>query len=706
MTRARTSLRPTRRRKTKPLMPAIAHAPEQERAALAHLAAIFRDHPDEASAASTTLTPGWFELDGAALVIDAMQAAAGVNQPTAAAIQTWIRHEVEKGGCSYEDSPEYAILVEAWGAKTGPLEDLRWGLDQARGAVETAYNARQEAAKAMKTLESLGLTIPTATPTPTVIARPLRGVPIIKVEGANRAEVIDQAEGYLANEFFMKDGRLVTVADAASGPTITAATKERVNDRLERVASFVQPARDDDGRIVHVPIPCPSWLPPLIVGKQVWPSIRELRGIMRGPYLRPDGTIGGTSAGYDPATALLTITDTDWRAVKDDPTEADVQEAVAVLLDVVKDFPFEAGSEDVGRAVWLAALLTLVGRPAFDGPAPLFLFDATTAGSGKTTLAKLISVIARGIDPPLAGMPDTTPELDKTITASLLRGDAMHVFDNVTTMIGNDVLDRLLTTTNWQGRRLGTNETIVAEARMLLVATSNNAGLRADTARRTLTLRLRPLTDHPEEQHFDRDPIVFAAQHRAQLLPAALTILRWHHLQADHPLPAVRPLGSFTAWSDAIRMAVIRAGLPDPVESQAMVRRIDDDTRLKSALLEAWEDWRPGFKGSARALIAKLFQTESDKTFTDPSAEADTMRAVVSELLNCTTAKPGAQEVRRLGMVIRGMRGRLFSGRCLDSDGHGKEGNVWSLRTTAARTPDDIEVVFSDAPEMANWGQW
>jgi len=704
MTRTNTTDRPRRRRRVKTALPATAFAAEAERTALGCLAAIFRDHPQEATTAIVEVDSSWFDTPAAGDLLDCMKAAAAAQHPTGDAIGSYLRHLVEKAGFVYDESPERALLQEAWGMLVGPVEDLRWKLDKALELVRTAAGNRAAATKALKTLEEMGMT--PAAPAATAIAKParlLRGVPVIRVELANRAEVIDQAEALLADQFFVRDGRLVTVGDGAVGPAITPATKERVADRLERVCSFVEVVRDKEGRTNHIPMPCPGWLPPHLVGKQVWPAIREIRGIMSGPYLRPDGTIGGTTAGYDKATRLLTLTDTDWSAIIDEPTASDVSAAVDELLDVIKDFPFEAGTEAVGRSVWLAALLTLVGRPAFDGPSPLFLFDATTAGSGKTTLAKLIAVIARGIDPPLAGMPEAMAELKKALTAALMRGDSMHVFDNCTGLIGNEVLDMLLTSTNYQDRRLGTNETIVAEARMLLVATSNNAGLRADTARRTLTLRLRPLTDHPEEQEFDRDPVVFAASQRHRLLPAALTILRWHHLHAGEAVAPVRPFGSFTGWSDAVRMAVVRAGLADPVESQAMVRRIDDDSRLRASLLEAWEAWRPGFRGSARAIIAKLFDTGPDKVFTDDSPEADTMRAVVAELTNCTATRPGPQEVRRLGFVIRGMRGRLFAGRCVDSDGHGKEGNVWRLATASGLVPEDDAAVDPDIAAAMNW---
>lgn len=681
-----------------------------ERDLLGCLAATLREHPQELPAVVQDIEPNWFDLVGAKELVIAFRVVAGGPNRTHAALTYVIREADRLDEVPDTVSPTAALLAEVWEMillDAVEFPALKQRLDTDVERVRLAFDNRGKASAALETLHDLGVA-PTAIAAPRRdVSAPLRnGVPVITIRPTNRAEVTDKAEALLAHGFYVRDGRLVTVADGTLGPVIAAASKERVADHLERAAAFIEIIGSDG----PLPVPCPGWLPAVLVGKQHWQTIRDLRGITRGPYLRPDGTIGGTSSGYDPKTKLLTVTDADWSAVNHEPSEADARLALDELLDVVKDFPFEAGSQDVGRAVWVAALLTLAGRPAFDGPAPLFLFDATTAGSGKTTLAKLLSVIVRGVDPPLAGMPASTAELKKAMTAALLRGDTMHVFDNCTATIGNEVLDMLLTSTNYQDRRLGTNETIVAEARMLLVATSNNAGIGADTARRTLTLRLRPLTDRPEEQQFDRDPIEFALHNRPRLLPAALSILRWHFMQGSDALPSCRPFGSFNGWSRAIRLAVLRAGLPDPVESQTMVRRIDDDTRLRSAFLEAWEAWRPGFCGTARAIVSTLFETRADKSFAQAGEGADDLRSVILDLTDCATGKPTGAEVKRLAYKIRSMRGRLFNGRCVDSDGHGKDGHLWRL-ATAPRPEgfeDDLAVVevTDDELDRENWGRF
>jgi hypothetical protein len=692
-------------RRLRELISGAAEAPEAELGAIHCLVWAFRDCPEEAAeiVRQVIAAKGGFTINGADDLVKAADLAVQTGAVNIDALQLSLRVVMQERQAGPDENAARMILAEAVevidhrnGSASAVRRHLGWALPMMRKAQEN----REKGYAAIDTLRALQLAEPVAgtiaTATPGAPIRQLRGVPVIRVERANRSEVADEAERLLGTEFFVRDGRLVTVAEGLLGPTISAATKERVSDRLERLAAFMEPCVDRDGNWTTRPTPCPSWLPPVMVGKQVWPSLRQLRGIVRGPFIRPDGTIGGTREGYDDATQLLVMTREDWSGLKVDPTGEDVWLAVDDLRDLLRDFPFEAGTEDVGLSVWVAALLTLLARPAFEGPSPLFLFDATTAGSGKTLLAKLLSIIARGVEPPLAGMPPSSVELKKALTAALLRGDALHIFDNCTTTIGNDVLDMLLTTTNYQDRRLGTNETIVAEARMVLVATSNNAAIGADTARRTLTLRLRPQVDRPEEREFDRDVAGYAAANRVRLMTAGLTILRWHFMHGTKGLPKVRPFGSFNGWSAAVREAVIRAGLSDPLDSQAMVRRIDDGTRLRGALLEAWEEWRPGFKGTARRLVAELFDTDPSGEFLEADDAAERMRAIVMDLTSCTTRRAGAGEARRLGYLIRGMRGRIFNGRSVDSDREGKEGNEWALFLPAGRQ-EAAALVAADA---------
>jgi hypothetical protein len=689
--RPRRRLTKAERQRREAMTRSFSASPDLERDLVEKLVWLLQEHPADLAGAIAAVDADWFTVPDLRTVFDAMTGAVEAGDVRVATVNANIAKLDATDGVTGRSAAK-AVLVDSLAALAGmryPAERIRRDIELAAEPVAEAHRQRVELGKALDVIRDAGLPlVGPATAAPRALAMPAkRGLPVIELRPGTRADVTDQAEQLLAGEYFARGDRLVRVSTGIGGPMIEAATKESVADSLERLAAFAEVFEVAGGHAKTMCTDCPSWLSAVLVGKQRWPSMRQLRGIAHGPFVRPDGTIGGTKPGYDIATGLLVMTDHDWSGLVDTPTADDVWRAKNDLLDVIKDFPFEADHADVGRAVWLAAVLTVIGRPAFRGPSPMFVFDATTPGSGKTLLARLVSIIAHGCEPSLAGMPEAKAELGKTMTAILQRGATLHIFDNVSGTIGNSVLDQLLTSWTYQDRRLGTNETIEAENRLTLIATANNARIGADTARRSLTLRLQPLVDNPEDLVFERNAADHARENRPRLLAAAVTILRWGFMQAEAGRLPVKPFGSFEGWSDAIRLAVLHAGLPDPLESQKLVRRMDDGSQLRAAFLDAWEGWRPGFVGTARKMISQLFALDDARQFVDDTDGAEKMRAVVMDLTNCAKAAAGSEEAKKLGVVLREMRGRIYNGRSIETDRRSEAGMEWHLLTS--RRPGD-----------------
>ncbi len=233
-------------------------------------------------------------------------------------------------------------------------------------------------------------------------------------------------------------------------------------------------------------------------------GIRSLVGVIETPTLRPDGT-AISKPGYDIATGLLLRPLGPLAAIPSAPTRAQALAALDRLLGVVADFPFD---KEEHRAAWLAAVLTPFCRWAFEGPAPLFLFDATVRGSGKTLLAKVTGLISVGRTPAATIWSSDEEERRKRITAVALAGDPLVLIDNIDGMLGGSALNAALTTTSWDDRILGVSRNSGALPLFTIwLATGNNAILGADTARRTIHIRLASPMEKPEErtgfQHAD-----------------------------------------------------------------------------------------------------------------------------------------------------------------------------------------------------------
>src|SRR5262249_49364133 len=154
---------------------------------------------------------------------------------------------------------------------------------------------------------------------------------------------------------------------------------------------------------------------------------------------------------YDPDTGLLLEAARPLPPLPASPTQEDAKAACEALMEVVADFPFEG---PVGRAAWLAALLTPLARFAFPGPAPLFLVDANVRAAGKGLLFHVISRIVTGADFTVCTYTSDEDELRKRILSLALAGDRLVLLDNLEGKFGNAVLDAALTATSWRDRVL------------------------------------------------------------------------------------------------------------------------------------------------------------------------------------------------------------------------------------------------------------
>src|SRR5262249_39499197 len=132
-------------------------------------------------------------------------------------------------------------------------------------------------------------------------------------------------------------------------------------------------------------------------------------------------------------------------------TQEQAKEAVATLYGLIAEFPFVDGDH---KASWLSALLTTFARMAIGGPCPLFLFDAPTAGSGQTPPARVIYIICTGRDATVSELSGDNEEMRKTITAILLEGDRLVLFDNASGTFGCPAIDAITTSPNFKGRIL------------------------------------------------------------------------------------------------------------------------------------------------------------------------------------------------------------------------------------------------------------
>jgi len=438
----------------------------------------------------------------------------------------------------------------------------------------------------------------------------------------------------------------------------------------------------------------PSYIAGGIVSSISFPGVRVLQSVSDAPTMRPDGTLI-TVQGYDAATGIYLASDLAV-TVPESPTLADAKLAVAVLLNVVCDFPF---AKPAGRSAWLSGVVSMAVRPAFaDGPAPMVLLDASSRASGKSKLADVASIIATGRSASRMAYTPDDAEMDKRITALALAGDQAVLIDNVVGELGCASLDAALTSTAYRGRILGKSE-MTPHMPMHIVwwATGNGVIVGADLARRALLVRLEPQCEHPEERTGPRPGVAWkyprllqhVREHRAELLAAALTLVR-AYVVAGKPAQKLKPM-DFTEWSDLVRSAIVWSGEPDPAETVKDVQATDTKALAFRAAVAHWPV-ADGVPITAAELVELAEPTGSLFDEKDPvkRAKADAERAKReawrAALVEWCPPRRGDElpTARALGFALRHMRGAIVGVHKLDVGGeHGERGVPWARMRVA-----------------------
>ena len=116
-----------------------------------------------------------------------------------------------------------------------------------------------------------------------------------------------------------------------------------------------------------------------------------------------------------------------WRITR--PAKA-AEQGLAQLSDLLAEFPFVGGQQSISKAVALSALITPVVRGALS-VAPMHVFRASTAGTGKSYLADTSSAISSGRPCPVAAAGQDEAETEKRLAGLLLAGFPLISLDNI-----------------------------------------------------------------------------------------------------------------------------------------------------------------------------------------------------------------------------------------------------------------------------------
>jgi hypothetical protein len=434
-------------------------------------------------------------------------------------------------------------------------------------------------------------------------APPSKGFPRIVVNNRQLRDIIWESRQILnaANAsrpfLFQRSGRPVRLLSVNKSPQVDHVEETAMYGIIARAADWVK--RTDDGDF-DVP-------PPLSVAKDLVanpdPSLPILDAVVTAPVFDENGNLA-SRAGYhrdagiwyhEPAGFSLS-------PVPDSPTQADIDQAKALILDdLFVDFPFVT---DADRAHAVAALILPFVRRLIPGPTPIHLFEAQVPGAGKTLMAEVIYVVTSGekADPTTLGRDDE--ETRKKITSMLSTGRPVVLIDNVRAGIDSANLAAALTAEIWTDRLLGQNRMVRLPNRVVWLVTANNPNLSLEIARRSVRIRIEPQDERPwQRAGFKHSPLkLWAAEHRNELVWAVLVLVRaW---QAGGSPMGGKTLGSFEPWAGVVGGILEVVGIPGFLDNtEELYEAADIEGQEWREFVQAWWNQHGGTPIAAKCLL-------------------------------------------------------------------------------------------------------
>lgn len=437
-------------------------------------------------------------------------------------------------------------------------------------------------------------------------------------------------------------------------------------------ATFV---RYDMKRKKNVPTDPPEKILRGLLERGHWGFPRVV-GIINAPTMRPDGTILD-QPGHDATTQLWLSPDTNLAVcVPPEPTKEEAAAALGRLNALLDGFPFVS---DLDRSVALAALLTAVLRGGFD-VAPMFLFLAHTAATGKSYLVNLISTLVHGRPCPVITASGNKEEMEKRLGALLLAAAPMISLDNLSENVEGDLLCQITEQPLVKVRILGKSETPECEWRGVMFGTGNNVTYAGDMTRRGLTCNLDAKVERPETRAFKFDPIERVLANRSGFIADALIIARAYFLDATKNINC-DPLGSYGGWSRFVREPLIWLGQPDPVASMEEARVNDPERSAAVAFVGQWKAHLEIGKGLTVAQIIQCACETKEGVAFGLGREFEFVRPEFNSLLSekCPLSR-GQVDPMRLGKWLSNIRGQVHAGHRLDiAKKSSSHGHRWAL---------------------------
>lgn len=247
---------------------------------------------------------------------------------------------------------------------------------------------------------------------------------------------------------------------------------------------------------------------------------------------------------------------------------------LTVLAEWMSDFIEQTFANPWDYTYAIAFLITILMRPAIDGPTPMFAVMASMPRIGKGKLVNAICRAAMGTT--AMGMPlskETDRQIHEVLSA-LGTGRPVAVVDNerqdkAGDTFGGPAIESMLTEPTYSGRLLGGNTQVEYEVEMILAMTGNNPAFTFDMACRICPIELLSRKQQADARGGWAHPDIekktgYTMRIRAKILGAVVMMVeQWRGRRAAGETWITWAPGGFEAWGQIVGAVCISAGLPD-----------------------------------------------------------------------------------------------------------------------------------------------
>lgn len=338
------------------------------------------------------------------------------------------------------------------------------------------------------------------------------------------------------------------------------------------------------------------------------------------------------------------------------------------LKDLIPTFPFVMPAD---RSVALSAILTTLIRRSLP-TAPLHAFNAPAAGSGKSMLVDLASLIATGRPAPVIAQGKSEEELKKRLGSALIAGDVLIAIDNCEEALGGELLCQALTQASLKVRIPGRSMNAEVPSNAMMFATGNNLTLEGDLTRRAVrasldagggaagTARLRP--------RFGRHGAAASRRLRDRGTDGPAGLSRCGVSGAEHAARLVRRLVAPGAGCTDL------AGEADPCQTMDGMRSADPKLGALTTVMEQWHEVIGGSRVTVRQIIDRATDQRSPM-----QGRSEFIYPGFREALLSVAGEGGAINGGRLGKWIGANQNRIAAGLKLVAAGVSAGRARWQL---------------------------